>query len=133
MKAWTGNIVDQRFNEYAREGRDPDFHRGETVYERYLGDQQAPHPALGPMERAPFFAVEVVSGVIGTKGGITTTPEGVVMDVFGNPIAGLYAAGNTTAHPMGPGYPGPGGTLGPGMTAAYLAARHCVSGVAVAA
>jgi len=53
--------------------------------------------------------------------------------VFGNPIAGLYAAGNTTAHPMGPGYPGPGGTLGPGMTMAYLAARHCVSGVAVAA
>ncbi|HEY1508532.1 MAG TPA: FAD-dependent oxidoreductase [Solirubrobacteraceae bacterium] len=117
----------QRFNEYAREGRDPDFHRGETVYERYLGDQQAPHPALGPVERAPFFAVEVVSGVIGTKGGITTTPDGVVLNSFGEPIPGLYAAGNTTAHPMGPGYPGPGGTLGPGMTMAFLAARHCLS------
>jgi len=118
-----------RFNEHARKGEDPDFHRGESAYERYWGDWLAPSPALGPLETPPYYAIEVFSGVIGTKGGIVTTIDGQAMDSFGDPIPGLYAAGNTTAHPMGPGYPGGGGTLGPGLTFGFLAGRHSVRSV----
>lgn len=113
----------ERFNAGARVGADPDFHRGESAYDRYWGDQHAPHPALGPVETPPFYAVEVVSGVIGTKGGVVTDGGGRALDAFGDPIPGLYAAGNTTSHPMGPGYPGAGATLGPGSTMAYAAGR----------
>ncbi|WP_103381320.1 FAD-dependent oxidoreductase [Pseudonocardia dioxanivorans] len=116
-----------RFNEHARNGVDPDFNRGASAYDRYWGDQHAPHPALGPVETPPFYAVEVVSGVIGTKGGIVTDGEGRALDTFGDPVPGLYAAGNTTAHPMGPGYPGAGATLGPGSTMAYAAGLAAVA------
>jgi succinate dehydrogenase/fumarate reductase flavoprotein subunit len=115
----------ERFNANASEGRDPDFHRGESAYDRYWGDQAAEHPALGPVDAGPFYAIEVISGVIGTKGGIVTTPAGQAVDPFDEPIPGLYAAGNTTAHPMGPGYCGAGSTLGPGATMAYLAGARC--------
>lgn len=111
----------ERFNAGARTGVDPEFHRGESAYDRYWGDQHAPHPALGPVETPPFYAVQVVSGVIGTKGGVVTDGDGRALDAFGDPVPGLYAAGNTTAHPMGPGYPGAGATLGPGSTMAYAA------------
>ena len=115
----------EEFNEHARHGEDPVFHRGESAYDRYWGDQLAPHPALGPVETPPFYAIEVVSGVIGTKGGIVTDAEARAVDAFGEPIPGLFAAGNTTAHLMGPGYAGAGSTLGPGMTMAMIAGRTC--------
>ncbi|MBP2366206.1 FAD-dependent oxidoreductase [Pseudonocardia parietis] len=117
----------ERFNEHARAGVDPDFRRGASAYDRYWGDQHAEHPALGPVDTAPYYAVEVVSGVIGTKGGVVTDGEGRALDPFGEPVPGLYAAGNTTAHPMGPGYPGAGATLGPGSTMAFAAGHALVS------
>jgi 3-oxosteroid 1-dehydrogenase len=117
-----------RFNEHAARGEDPDFGRGESAYGRYWGDALAPHPSLAPLDTPPFYAIRLLSGVIGTKGGIVTTTDGQALDAFGEPIEGLYAAGNTTAHPMGPGYPGGGGTLGPATTIAYLAGRACMGG-----
>jgi succinate dehydrogenase/fumarate reductase flavoprotein subunit len=119
------------FNEHAREGRDPQYHRGESAYDQYWGDQQASFPALGPVERAPFYAIEVLSGVIGTKGGIVTDGAGRALDAFGEVVPGLFAAGNTTAHPMGPGYAGAGATLGPGMTMGYVAGKVCSQEAAV--
>lgn len=123
----------ERFNAGAREGVDPDFSRGTSAYDQYWGDQHAPHPALGPVETAPFYAIEVVSGVIGTKGGIVADGDGQALDAFGEPVPGLYAAGNTTAHPMGPGYPGAGATLGPGSTMAYAAGRAAVAALGLGA
>ena len=55
------------FNRHAREGCDPEFHRGESAYDRHWGDRDAEHPALGPVETGPFYAVEVKSGAFGTK------------------------------------------------------------------
>ena len=117
------------FNMHAEEGRDPQFHRGESAYDRYWGDQYATYPALGPVDIGPFHAIEVRSGVIGTKGGVVTDGNGQALDPFGEPVPGLYAAGNTTSHPMGPGYPGAGATLGPGATMGYLAGRRAASAV----
>ena len=115
----------QRFNTFARSGTDDDFHRGESKYDRHWGDpRQTPNPNLGPLERPPFYAAQVHAGDLGTKGGYVTDGNGQVLSIGGEPMAGLYASGNVTASIMGKSYPGPGVTLGPAMTFAYLAAEH---------
>ncbi|WP_313815564.1 FAD-dependent oxidoreductase [Citricoccus sp.] len=114
-----------RFNTHAVEGEDPDFGRGTSEYDRYWGDADNawPNPSLGPLQYGPYYALEVVNGAFGTCGGVATDGHGQVLDVDGAPIAGLFAAGNTTESPYAAGYPGAGATLGPLMTMAYLAGR----------
>ena len=68
--------------------------------------------------------MRVYSGALGTKGGPRTDGNAQVLDVDGNPIAGLYAAGNVMASAMGMTYGGAGGTLGPGLVFGFLAGRH---------
>ncbi|WP_263143652.1 FAD-dependent oxidoreductase [Pseudomonas sp. RIT-PI-AD] len=115
----------ERYNGHARQGQDPDFGKGQNVYNRYLGDPSAPgNPCLAPIEKGPFYAVQVVPGDIGTACGLLTDVHARVLDAGGAPIEGLYAAGNDMNSIMGGQYPGPGITLGPGLTFGYLAARH---------
>lgn len=115
----------ERFNDLARRGVDEDFGRGETPYDHYWGDPgHRPNPNLGPIDKPPFLATRVRLGDLGTKGGLLTNADGQVVRPGGDPIEGLYAAGNTTASVMGRGYPGPGVTLGPAMTFAFLGVRH---------
>jgi len=114
-----------RFNTDARRGVDTEFGRGSDEYERYYGDPKvAPNPTLAPLERAPFYAMSLHLGDIGTNGGLATDADARVLDANGVPIAGLYAAGNITASVMGHSYPGAGSTLGPAMTFAFIAANH---------
>ncbi len=114
-----------RWNDACAEGVDRDFGRGEDAYERFCGDPAVrPNPSLGPIDGAPYYAVEVLAGTIGTKGGPVTDTEGVVLDRDGSPRTGLYAVGNTAAFWTGDGYPGPGATLAVGMTMGYRAGRH---------
>jgi 3-oxosteroid 1-dehydrogenase len=116
-----------RFNEHARSGVDPDFHRGESAYDRYYGDPRVqPNPTLRPLATPPYYAVPVYPGDIGTNGGLATNEHAQVLDEAGAPIAGLYAAGNVAATVMGHSYPAAGATLGPAMTFAYLATRHAL-------
>ncbi|MFC7131581.1 MULTISPECIES: FAD-dependent oxidoreductase [Salinibaculum] len=112
------------FNDHARDGEDPAFGRGETTYDNFVGDPDADHPNLGPLDDPPFYAMEIHSGIIGTKGGLVTRPNGAVVDVHGDAIPGLFAASNSTAHVMGMGYAGAGATLGPNVVFGYQAARH---------
>jgi 3-oxosteroid 1-dehydrogenase len=115
----------ERFNAQARKGVDEDFGRGSAPYDNYWGDPtHKPNPNLGPIEKPPFLATRVYLGDLGTKGGLVTDEHARVLREDGSPIEGLYAAGNSTASVMGRGYPGPGATLGPAMTFAFLAARH---------
>lgn len=115
----------ERFNGFARTGIDEDFHRGERMYDQHWGDPaHKPNPNLGPLERPPFYAAQIHAGDLGTKGGYVTDANGQVLNREGEPIEGLYASGNVTASVMGKSYPGPGVTLGPAMTFAYLAAEH---------
>ena len=114
-----------RFNEFSAKGEDPDFQRGVNGYDRYYGDpRNEPNPCLAPLRKAPFYAVKIFPGDIGTKGGVLTDENGQALDKDGNTIKGLYAIGNTSASVMGRTYPGAGSTLGPAMTFGYLAAHH---------
>lgn len=115
----------ERFNRYAVLGQDPDFHKGESLFDRYYGDPHVlPNPCLAPLLKAPFYAVKVDAGDIGTKGGLLTDVHARVLREDGSAIDGLYAIGNSAASVMGATYPGAGSTLGPAMTFGFLAAEH---------
>ena len=123
----------QRYNHGARAGRDPDYGRGDSLQDRYYSDPDvAPNPCLGPIDSPPFYAVRVYPGDLGTKGGLRTDTNARVLTAGGEPILGLYAAGNCSASVMGTSYPGAGGTIGPAMTFACIAAHHAVGGTGVA-
>jgi 3-oxosteroid 1-dehydrogenase len=112
-----------RFNEFAEAGRDEDFRRGDSAYDRYYGDPRCrPNPNLAPLAQPPFYAVKIVPGDLGTKGGLRTDARARVLRPDGTPIAGLYAAGNASASVMGHSYAGAGATIGPAMTFGYIAA-----------
>jgi len=87
-----------------------------------------PNSSLAPLVEAPFYAIEVFPGDLGTKGGLVTDEHARVLTESGLPITGLYATGNCSASMMGESYPGAGGTIGPAMTFGYLAALHAVAG-----
>ncbi|MCA8273936.1 FAD-binding protein [Burkholderia sp. AU30280] len=110
---------------YAATGIDEAFGKGDNLFDTYYGDpRNKPNPCLGPVEQAPFYAVRIDAGDIGTKGGLVTDMHARVLRADGEPIDGLYAIGNTSASMMGASYPGAGSTLGPAMTFGYLAADH---------
>lgn len=117
VDAWNRNVSDET---------DPDFGRGSSAYDGYWGDTTAATPALqtlGPIDTAPYFAVPVTVGAMGTKGGPRTDGDGRVLHVSGEPISGLYAAGNAMAGVTGKAYGGAGGTLGPAMVFGYRVGR----------
>ncbi|GAB2485784.1 FAD-binding protein [Jatrophihabitans fulvus] len=120
----------ERWNKQAAIGDDDDFGRGRSVHDRWWGDPkqgEGPEATMGPIDTAPYYAVRVYSGALGTKGGPKTNRDAQVLDVDGNPIPGLYAAGNVMASAMGMTYGGAGGTLGPGIVFGYLAGRHAAA------
>ena len=113
-----------RFNEYAAQGQDPDFHRGDAAYDRMYGDpRHGPNPCLRPLTQAPFYALPIHPGDIGMNGGLATDEKARVLDTDGKPIPGLHAIGNSAASAMGESYPGAGVTIGPALTFGYIAAR----------
>jgi succinate dehydrogenase/fumarate reductase flavoprotein subunit len=119
------------FNEHARRGRDPAFARGERTYDRYQGDDATrPNPCLAPVEQGPFYAVRLHASEIGTFAGLATDACARVLDGRGEPIPGLYAAGNDQASVFGGAYPGAGSTLGPAMTFGYVAGLHASGALA---
>jgi succinate dehydrogenase/fumarate reductase flavoprotein subunit len=109
------------WNGFSRQGKDCEFHRGETAFERASGDPRSPHPNLGTIEEPPFYALPVHPGALGTSGGPQTNTAGEVLDVCGRVISGLYAAGNAMASPTGSAYYSGGATISPAMTWGYLA------------
>lgn len=114
-----------RFNLLAASGRDDDFHRGDSAYDRYYGDPTVtPNPCLGPIEKGPFYAVQVVPGDLGTCGGVRADGFARALRPDGSVIEGLYASGNAAGNAFGRVYPGPGATIGQGLVYGYIAARH---------
>ncbi|ARG95349.1 FAD-binding protein [Mycobacterium kansasii] len=115
----------QRFNHFAANGLDPDFGRGQSAYNACLGDPgYRPNAALGPLNRAPYYATRVFPADVGTCGGVITNEHAQVLDEHDRVIEGLYATGNTTASVMGRTYPGAGASIASSMVFGYVAARH---------
>ena len=119
-----------KFNQYSAKGVDPEFGKGNTAIDRYYSDpMNQPNSCMGPLTTAPYYAIRLDPGEIGTKGGLWTDEFARVLREDGSAIAGLYATGNCSAAVMGKTYAGAGSTLGPAMTFGYIAAR----GIAAAA
>jgi succinate dehydrogenase/fumarate reductase flavoprotein subunit len=121
----------ERFNENAKNGVDPDWHRGESDFDKVTaGDKSRTdliNPDLAPIEVGPFYGAAITPGTCGTNGGLRTDANAQVINVWGEPIPGLYATGNTMASVMGAAYPGGGATVGAGMTFGYVAGQQLVA------
>jgi succinate dehydrogenase/fumarate reductase flavoprotein subunit len=121
------------FNAHARDGRDSEFGRGGTIYQRHLGDPgRSPNPCVAPIEQAPFFALRIYPADLGTAVGLKIDEHARVLRDDGSVIAGLYACGNDMSSIMNGNYPGPGITLGPALTFGYIAGRHLAKANSVA-
>jgi succinate dehydrogenase/fumarate reductase flavoprotein subunit len=120
----------QRYNALTQDGKDRDFGKGETPYNRIQGDainatrRGLRNPCMGPIESGPFYAVKVVMGSLGTFAGLRVNDHTQVIDAQGQAIPGLYAGGNDLSSMMGGHYPAGGITLGPAMTFGFIAAHH---------
>jgi succinate dehydrogenase/fumarate reductase flavoprotein subunit len=111
-------------NIYAGTGVDAAFGRGSTVYQRANGDaSHGPNPTLGPIGTAPFHAVRLWPGDIGSSVGLVTDAQARVLGPGEAPIDGLWAVGNDMASIMGGSYPAGGINLGPAMTFGFIAGR----------
>lgn len=117
-----------RYNDNAKQGLDPDFQRGESALNRHNGDAlHGPNPCLRTLDVSDLCAVELTVADLGTSAGLATDDRARVLDQSSRPIPGLYACGNDMASMMQGAYPGPGTTLGPGMTFAWRAVEDMCS------
>ncbi|KAK2038268.1 FAD binding domain-containing protein [Colletotrichum somersetense] len=114
----------ETWNQMCDDGVDGKFGKGQSKYHLFVGDRSAKRPNMGPIDKPPYYAIQVTPGDAGTKGGLLTDEHGRVMDERGCAVAGLYAAGNSSASVMGSTSLGAGVTLGPAMTFARLAVLH---------
>lgn len=113
------------WNRYADAGKDPDFGRGDNYYSAFMGDaSHKPNPAMGPLRKAPFYALEIRPSDLSTLAGLDTNSHAQILGKDGAPIQGLYAAGLDNNTIMRGRYPGGGSSIGPAMTFGYIAARH---------
>jgi len=117
-----------RFNRFAREGTDPDFHRGETTYQKWWGNRmypdKEPNATLGPLETPPFYGCTLFVGSVGNLGGLVINKNAEVVDAEGGVIPGLYGTSNTTAL-LSHGFAYTSGACqAKSMIFGYIAARH---------
>jgi succinate dehydrogenase/fumarate reductase flavoprotein subunit len=100
-----------RFNEGAARGEDPQFGR--------------PGATLAPIARAPFYGYAWGNLAINTLGGLRKDADARVLHVSGEPIPGLYAAGEiacTHAWAMSGGQ-----SIGDGLAFGRIAGRHAAA------
>ncbi|GAA3662733.1 FAD-binding protein [Nocardioides ginsengisoli] len=116
----TGSLVKtvERYNEYAAQGEDPDFHK---------------HPDwIAPQTAGPWAVLDLSLGVAlyagFTIGGMTTTVDGEVRRTDGSVVPGLYAAGACASNIAqdGAGYCS-GTQLGEGSFFGRRAGRHAAT------
>lgn len=126
-----------RFNTFATRGEDEDFGRGASAYDRYwhevfspmaansgYGPNPFPNITMHPLrEEGPYYAIMLVAGALDTCGGPAINASAQVLGSGGEPIPGLFAAGNCVASPSREAYFGAGHTLGMAVTFGYIAAN----------
>ena len=119
-----------RFNEFADTDTDPDFGRGRYPWASMMvGDRSRPNPHLGPLNKPPYYGVQLTAVGVGINAvGLQTNADAQVMHVRDRPIVGLYACGNSAALlDTGAGYQSGLSNLR-GMTWGWIAAKHAMGG-----
>ena len=129
----------ERFNKFAITGKDEDFQRGDTNYDREwaifppsIPDVEWPpkdskNYTMYPLgEKGPYFAYILAAGTLDTNGGPVINKHAQVIDWNNRPIPGLYGAGNCIAGPTANAYWGGGCTIGPALTFGYIAGNHII-------
>ena len=120
-----------RFNRFAETGVDLDFRRGEDAYQVFNGLRgNEPNPCMAAIAHPPFYAVKMGIGALGTFSGLATNADAEVLDKAGQPIPGLYAAGNDSANFMDGTYPGSGISIASAMVFGYIAGQHASARIA---
>lgn len=130
-----------RFNGFAREGVDKDFHRGDFPYDVEwhtnffsVFDKNSKWPAndlpnitMHPFtDEGPYYCILLAAGTLDTNGGPKIDPKARMLDTENKPIPGLYGAGNCIAAPM-PNYVSGGATIGNALTFGYVAGMNAVN------
>lgn len=126
-----------RFNVYAADGTDSDFHRGQSPYdiewasgpptgEEFQNEEwpspDSPNMTMYPLQtEGPFYAIILAAGTLTTNGGPVINPQAQVLNTSDAPIPGLYGAGSCIAAPSASAYWGGGATLGQAITTGYIA------------
>lgn len=107
---------------------EPEFGRGKSLWGAYLsGDKfHKPSPTLGPLLKPPFYAVPLSrlasSGI--ASAGVVVDEHCQAVSWDGEPIKGLYLAGNSVARLDNGAVMQSGMSNARGMTHGYLAGRH---------
>ncbi len=107
------------YNGFVAAGKDPEFDRQHLVHK---------HGALRRIERAPFYAYPSTAAILGTYCGLCVDETMRVLDVFGQPIEGLFAAGEIVGGLHGGAYM-TGSALAKAAIFGRIAARTAAAGV----
>lgn len=118
----------ERYNQFAASGKDEDFQRGETpIQQAWQGPSRSTtsNRTMYPISlEGPFYCMPLGAATLDTCGGPVIGPDARVLKGDGEAIPGLFGAGNCIASPVGQGYWGAGGTIGPALTFGYVAGRN---------
>lgn len=128
------------FNENAKKGVDPDWHRGESAYsyDTFLSrasvltlpgadnsDINSEAALLQPVEQGPFYCVRYVPGSMNTRGGLQVDGDSQVLNQDGEKIPGLYAVGTCSTGVAG--YWAGGACISQGCVMGYVAAKSALN------
>jgi len=130
-----------KFNGYARAGRDPEFNRGKYPYDSewhllFSARREGTRYPVNPMpnltmhpftEQGPYYAFILAAGALDPCGGPALNEHAQVLDNDNQPIPGLYGAGNCIGSPTRQAYAGAGGTIGLALTFDHIAGNHVVA------
>ncbi len=117
----------KRYNAHVRSGRDEDFHRGELAFSFSKKKSASQNLTLGSLQKPPFYGVRMCTSGFSSVG-LLTDEHARVVDRRGEPVHGLFALGNTSAHDeFGVGYQA-GFSHTSSLTFGYRAVRHMSRG-----
>ena len=107
----------KEYNENVAKGEDPQFNRT-SLTSGYGKPSQ--------IKTAPFYIFPATAAILGTYGGILINTKAQVIDIYGDPIPGLYAAGEITGGLHGAAYM-TGTAFGKAIIFGRIAAKNALS------